>query len=189
MYFVTADEHYGHTNIIRFCSRPFNDIREHDSELVRRHNEVVGPEDTVIHVGDFTLAGPQLARRVIASLKGKHIFLKGSHDRWLKSWPEPIHEALELDIEGQHAVFCHYAFRVWAKSHYGAWNLHGHSHGKLLPIGKQLDVGVDGHNFYPWSWKEVVEEMAKREENPNLVKRRGASDVGPAAPHPAEEEK
>ena len=31
----------------------------------------------------------------------------------------------------QDIVLCHYAMRVWQKSHYGAWMLYGHSHGTL----------------------------------------------------------
>ena len=55
MYFFTADEHYGHTNIIKYCRRPFSTVQDMDRELVRRHNEVVKDSDTVIHAGDFTL--------------------------------------------------------------------------------------------------------------------------------------
>ena len=38
----TADEHYGHENIIRHCNRPFADAAEMERELVRRHNALVG---------------------------------------------------------------------------------------------------------------------------------------------------
>lgn len=130
-FFFTSDEHYGHRNILRFQGRPFATIEEHDAELIRRHNAVVGPEDTVIHAGDFTLAGPQFAKRVLDQLHGRHVFVRGSHDKWLRKAQspvlfDPVHEILELVIEGQPVVVCHYAMRVWARSHYGAWNLHGH---------------------------------------------------------------
>jgi calcineurin-like phosphoesterase family protein len=39
--------------------------------------------------------------------------------------------------------------RVWPRSHHNSWQLYGHSHGKLLPIGKQWDIGVDNNDFYP----------------------------------------
>ena len=55
-FFFTADEHYGHTNIIRYCDRPFASAEEMDAEIIRRHNEIVGSQDVVIHAGDFTLA-------------------------------------------------------------------------------------------------------------------------------------
>jgi hypothetical protein len=32
---------------------------------------------------------------------------------------------------GQPIVLCHYAMRVWNRSHHGAWHLYGHSRGNL----------------------------------------------------------
>ena len=40
--------------------------------------------------------------------------------------------------------------------------LFGHSHNELHPVGKTFDIGVDGHNFEPWSLEEVEAEMEKR---------------------------
>jgi len=39
-YFFTADEHYGHTNIIKYCGRPFTRVDEMDAEIIRRHYEI-----------------------------------------------------------------------------------------------------------------------------------------------------
>ena len=55
-FFFTTDEHYGHTNIIKFCDRPFASVEEMDAEIIQRHNELIGSKDVVIHAGDFTLA-------------------------------------------------------------------------------------------------------------------------------------
>jgi calcineurin-like phosphoesterase family protein len=46
---------------------------------------------------------------------------------------------------------CHYAFRTWRDQHKGALNLHGHSHGRLKPLPRQQDVGVD-----VWDWRPVT---------------------------------
>jgi len=51
----TADQHFGHKNIIGYSGRPFADVEEMTEELVRRHNACVAPEDTTYHVGDFSL--------------------------------------------------------------------------------------------------------------------------------------
>ena len=44
---------------------------------------------------------------------------------------------LKLPVPGldkpQLVVLCHYAMRVWDRSHYGSWHLYGHSHGNLPP--------------------------------------------------------
>jgi calcineurin-like phosphoesterase family protein len=44
---------------------------------------------------------------------------------------------------------CHYPFRTWRDSGRGAIDLHGHSHGRLSPITRQYDVGVDAWNYRP----------------------------------------
>jgi calcineurin-like phosphoesterase family protein len=48
--------------------------------------------------------------------------------------------------------------------------LYGHSHGKLPPIGKSWDIGVDNNDFSPISFKEMEKIMEERPDNPNLVK-------------------
>ena len=57
----------------------------------------------------------------------------------------------ELDQEGPRLVLCHYPFRSWNGRHRGAINLHGHSHGKLKPMPRQFDVGVDA-----WDWRPIA---------------------------------
>jgi calcineurin-like phosphoesterase family protein len=64
-FFFTADEHYGQANIIKYCDRPFASVEEMDSEIIKRHNELVGPKDVVIHAGDFTLAKKPFAGNYI----------------------------------------------------------------------------------------------------------------------------
>ncbi|NOZ20012.1 MAG: metallophosphoesterase [Planctomycetes bacterium] len=166
MLFFTADEHYGHAHIIHLCGRPFRTVEEMDEELIRRHNAVVKDSDLVVHVGDFTLKNKSRAKSYISRLKGEHVFLRGSHDRWLKE----AHEIWEKEIAGEYVVVCHYAMRVWPRSHYNSWQLYGHSHGRLDPIGKQWDIGVDNNDYYPVSFERIKDIMAERPDNPNLIK-------------------
>jgi calcineurin-like phosphoesterase family protein len=71
-------------------------------------------------------------------------------------------------------------FFFTADEHYGhtsiinSWQLYGHSHGKLPPIGKQWDIGVDNNNFYPVSFNKICEIMVARPDNPNFVKNNDA---------------
>jgi len=172
MYFFTSDEHFGHAKVIEYCRRPFESVHEMNKALVERHNEVVGDDDIVVHAGDFTLQ--KNAEKYIQRLRGRHIFIRGSHDKWMD---DSYHERWEKRIEGQWVVVDHYAAFVWPGSHHGSWQLFGHSHGglethNLFPFGKQVDVGVDNHNFYPVSFKQIVEIMASRPENWNRLKKR-----------------
>jgi len=153
MYFFTSDQHFSHNNIISYCKRPFKTIEEHDHEIIKRHNEVVYPNDFVVHGGDFTLKhGKTFAQSIINQLNGNHIFLRGSHDYWID---KSAHERWERKIDGQYIVVDHYAGRVWPRSYYGSWQLHGHSHGNLPPIGLQYDIGVDNNDFYPVSFTQL----------------------------------
>jgi calcineurin-like phosphoesterase family protein len=165
-YFFTADEHYGHANIIRYCNRPFQSAGHMDAELIARHNQAVSDGDTVIHAGDFTLMGKTEAEEIISHLNGRHVFLRGSHDYWLEKDAPAI---WENKIDGQHVVVCHYAMRVWARSHYNSWQLFGHSHGQLEPVGKQWDIGVDNNDFRPLSLDKIRDIMASRPDNPNFI--------------------
>ena len=172
MYFFTADEHYGHTNIIKYCNRPFSSVEEMDEMIISNHNKVVGDEDITVHVGDFCLIDNTklVFTKYVHRLKGIHIFLRGSHDRWLNTLHN-IHEIWEKKIDDQPIVACHYAMRVWPKNHYNSWLVFGHTHGKLAPEGKSWDVGVDSNNFTPVSFEQLKNIMKDRPDNFNLIKK------------------
>ena len=50
---ITADCHFGHANIIKYCKRPFKDLEEMNAILIKNWNERVSPGDIVIVLGDF----------------------------------------------------------------------------------------------------------------------------------------
>jgi len=170
MIWFTADEHYGHSNIIKYCNRPFVNVAKMQKLLIERHNSVVNQNDTV-YLGDFCLKDYDYAEDIINRLNGNNVFIQGSHDRWIGNKGKQI---LEINVEGQHIVLCHYAMLVWPRSHYNSWQLFGHSHGGLsngLLHGKQLDVGVDTNRFYPYSFGLIKQEMENKPDNFNLVKK------------------
>ncbi len=172
MFWFTADEHYSHRKIIQYSNRPFKSINEMNETIIENNNKVVGTRDTVIHAGDFTLLKDKelIYKKIINRLKGNHIFLVGSHDYWLKSSPN-ARQIWERKMNGCYIVVCHYAMRTWPRSHYNSFQLYGHSHGKLKPMGKQHDIGVDNNNFYPVSFKDVIAIMKNRPNNKNLIRR------------------
>ena len=174
MYFFTADEHYDHMSktggILKY--RPFDTYDEMHDAMISRHNEAVGPNDIVIHAGDFTLNPryQEVVEKFVSQLEGKHIFLKGSHDRWLKGTSH--HEIWEKKIGDLYIVVCHYCMRVWPRSHYNSTLLFGHSHGRLAPIGKSYDIGVDANDFYPVPLSQIEIIMQKAPNNFNYIKDR-----------------
>ena len=160
MYYFTGDEHYYHENIIKFSNRPFSNVEMMNDELIRRHNEIVEAGDVTIHAGDFCWKGKGYAEDIIRQLNGSHVFLRGSHDAWMGG---AGHEIWEKTIDGQHIVVCHYCMRTWGRSHYGSWQLYAHSHGKLIPpTPVQIDIGVDTHDYYPYSFDEVKKSILQQ---------------------------
>jgi len=172
MYFWTADQHFGHANVLRFSNRPFDDLHHMHKELTKRHNEVVSPQDITIHVGDFALVNNKAkAYEYLSKLNGQHILLRGSHDKWMD---KTYHEIWEKTIEGKHIIACHYAMLTFPRSHYDSWQVFGHSHGRLQHplLGKQYDVGVDNNDYYPVSFEQLKEIMSGLPDNFNSLKNR-----------------
>lgn len=166
-----ADFHLRHKNIIRYANRPFSSIGEHDAKLIFNWNSVVMPNDTVYFLGDFCLSSRIDTLDYISRLNGHIKFIFGNHDKSLRalhrdgcSSAEFLGDYAEITHEGQFIVLTHYSFRVWNKSHYGSWNLYGHSHGSLPdnPHALSIDVGVDCHNYTPISFPQVKAIMAKK---------------------------
>lgn len=48
MIYYTGDQHFGHSNIIRFCNRPFVTVAEMDEALIKNWNNVVSNDDMII---------------------------------------------------------------------------------------------------------------------------------------------
>jgi len=156
----TADSHLGHANIIRFCNRPFNDVDEMDTKLIENWNSKVGPKDEVYHLGDFAFRSKYHPNIYKNELNGKIHLIFGNHDKKnLYGGFNILPPQTEIKINNISITLNHFAMRVWNKSHHGAWHLYGHSHGTLEPIGLSLDVGVDSHNYFPWSFEEIQEFM------------------------------
>lgn len=166
-YWFVGDSHFGHFNIIKYCKRPFQTVEEMDWTMIKRWNERVSPNDTVYHLGDVSFHRDRShTLHLLNNLNGKIILIRGNHDKLksdlVKARFESIHDYLELKINNQLIVMCHYPFLRWNKGHRGSWSIHGHSHGGINQLNKgtrRLDVGVDTHNFYPYSYGEVKEYM------------------------------
>jgi calcineurin-like phosphoesterase family protein len=157
MFFYTSDQHYNHAKSIEYCKRPFKDVNEMNEEMIKRHNEVVTPKDTVHHLGDFAFGDPV---PIIKRLNGNHIFLQGSHDRF-PNYVQTVYDVYESKYQGTTIFLSHYSHRRWPRSHYGSWHLFGHSHNGLESFGYSFDCGVDTNNFYPYSFDQIKERMDK----------------------------
>lgn len=152
--FVTADHHFGHSSIIKLCKRPFDNVTHMDEEMVQRWNSVVGKDDFVYHLGDFSFRSGHrdYALSLFDRLNGTKLLLAGNHDgtatRHLP-WNQQRFGIHTEDMHGKKIVMCHYPLEEWEGFHRGAIHLHGHTHGTLRVIDRRYDVGVDVNDFTP----------------------------------------
>ena len=81
-YFVIADTHFGHQNIIKYCNRPFASVEEMNEKMIKIWNETVSNNDVVLHLGDLYLGNKERCREIVSKLNGKKILILGNHDNW-----------------------------------------------------------------------------------------------------------
>ena len=168
--FFTSDTHFGDWRALAIDKRPFATLAAHDETLVAQWNETVGPDDEVWHLGDFAL-GPK-PERIVELLDGlngnKHLII-GNNDASATieapGWVDVGHYA-ELVIDGTLLILFHYPLRTWNKMGRGAIDLHGHSHGRLKPLTRQYDVGVDVWPHRPVKLDQIL-----------VARRRGGSSA------------
>jgi calcineurin-like phosphoesterase family protein len=151
--FFTSDSHFGDHRTLNIWKRPFASVAQMDAALVKAWNEAVAPGDEVWHLGDFARRSADVPG-LLAALNGTKHLLRGNNDppatAAASGWAS-VGDYAEMDVDGVRLVACHYPFRSWNRQHRGALNLHGHSHGRLKPLPRQHDVGVD-----TWGWRPVT---------------------------------
>ena len=170
MIFFTADLHFYHDNIIKHRNRPFRNADVMNEALIKKWNEKVKPSDEVYILGDFTLKGAQLAKRMLYRLNGKKYLVKGNHDKFVEKeefdnslfvW---VKDYYELTYNNTVFVMFHYPIAEWNGFFKGYIHLHGHQHNyenynfDNLKAGiKRYDVGVDANYMVPVSIDEIIE--------------------------------
>jgi calcineurin-like phosphoesterase family protein len=184
MTWFTADTHFGHGNIIKYCARPFlspkeraavrNDprgklrvsretVERHDNSLLNAINSRVAPSDHLWILGDFCMGGFDEAREYRDRIHCENVYLVwGNHDRGeiAPVFSDTLEQGM-VRVEGQEIWLNHYPLRSWNKAFHGAWHLYGHVHGRLKreddakPSFLVRDVGVDACDYKPVSFTEL----------------------------------
>ncbi len=174
--YFTSDLHLGHKNIIKYSNRPYKSIEEMDHDIVSKLFAKVKHGDTLYILGDIAFSINSLNLFVESKPKGINIHLiLGGHDKnistkYYKHFSS-VSELKTIKINNQKIVLCHYFMGTWDCSHYGAWQLYGHTHYDISKrhVGKQMNICVDLHNYYPVSFDEVNNYMKSQPDNWNLI--------------------
>jgi len=175
-YFFTADCHFGHSNIIRYCKRPFKDVHEMNEVIITNWNHRVRPDDMVFHNGDFCFKnsaggkdGEGMTHKSTywtSKLNGTIVFIKGNHDR--NNSVKTIIEKLVIKYGP------HYVNLVHIPENFDmnfAINFVGHVHEKwkfrrvYIPQEDRytdlINIGVDVWEYQPITFEEIYNEYRR----------------------------
>lgn len=78
----TSDVHFGHTNILRFCGRPFSGVHHMNVAICESINARVGPDDELWILGDLAMGRLESTLPITQRLTaGRIVLVAGNHDR------------------------------------------------------------------------------------------------------------
>lgn len=164
---LVSDTHLHHSNIIKYCDRPFKDAEEMDKVIIENWNKYVSPGDTVYHLGDVMLARKELLEITIPKLNGNKILIRGNHDRdisdirfMLAGFDKVYRDPLPLPEHG--IILSHYPI----VSESGFFNVHGHTHNSdpfLIYLFYRNEthkcISVEMTDYKPISIESLMEEV------------------------------
>lgn len=170
--FYTADPHFGHANIMKFCDRPFSRVGEMDSRILNAYQSSVGPDDDLWILGDLTFARSEDRGRVAAMLGSipcrKHL-VAGNHDpAWVRELPEwsSVHDLVEIKDGDTRLTLCHYPMITFPGARRGALQLFGHVHDNWQGSRNSVNVGVDVWGFAPVTLDRIRRRASRLPINP-----------------------
>jgi calcineurin-like phosphoesterase family protein len=200
--FFTSDTHYNHKNICRGVTswrtvdgeipvnqtRSFDTLEQMNDNIVSGLNHLVGEDDILIHLGDFSFGGFENIEIFRNRIKCKNIHLiLGNHDHHIeknkggvRDFFKSVNQTLTLEVEMYkeskkdskivHTFeLSHYPISSWKNMNDGVIHLHGHVHlGPKVRMsntnkGRYMDVGIDGNNMNPISLEEVLSLLRGKE--------------------------
>ena len=159
-----SDTHFNHGNVIKYCNRPFASVDEMNERIVENWNGCVARHDRIYIIGDFAFS-----RHLdfINRLNGQKHLILGNHDSMTSAVEArfcSVSQMKEIKVGGRRIVMCHFPLRTWNDSQFGSILLFGHTHGRCVTENLSFDVGVDTHDFKPYSEEEIFEMVREREK-------------------------
>jgi calcineurin-like phosphoesterase family protein len=159
---IISDTHFFHENIGRYCNRPEN----WQELIIKNWNNLVTPDETVLHLGDFALGKKSHFALLTGILNGRLFLIQGNHDRLSQTFCEThgvtlIKTSLQITLENRSKlVFSH---RPIVPLENGCINLHGHIHNVPPPLeGSNLgsfhiNMSIEVREYRPWRLRDIID--------------------------------
>lgn len=161
---IISDTHFFHENIGRYCNRPEN----WQELIINNWNNLISPEDTVLHLGDFALGKKSNFELLTGTLNGRLFLIQGNHDRLSQSYCEAIGVTLikySIQIELEDRVKLIFSHRPIVPLEDGWINLHGHIHNVPPPpegsnLGaNHINMSIEVREYRPWRLKDIISRL------------------------------
>ena len=165
--FFASDAHLDHQRDFVYAPRGFTSPDEHTRAVIQGINAVVGVDDILIYLGDFTLnSSVDRTKAYFRQIKCQNIyFIWGNHE---SNTHKIYEEALEREFGGpvtfeaypiswenvtflgreafiavdkQTIFISHFAHLIWEEMQHGVWHLCGHSHSNCKQINPECVEG------------------------------------------------
>lgn len=159
MIYFTADWHLWHENMLNLCNRPFNKCNRMHRTLLRNHNEIICPDDTLYIIGDvYWKNSVNELRNIIENYNGKKILILGNHDR-LKPFDyiEAGFYQVATSLQVEEFALVHDPANAVVSP--GTPVICGHVHDLFKRCKNVLNVGVDMWDFKPVSITQARDEF------------------------------
>jgi len=156
--FLISDTHFGHSNIIRYCDRPFADADEMDQALIQNWNGVVSPSDKVYHLGDVMLSAKKLS--ILDQLNGTKILIRGNHDNFKLSQYTPYFKDVRATHELAGYLLSHIPVHDSQKYRFKG-NIHGHTHEKNIDDPWYYNISVEQINYTPITLEQAIDRYSR----------------------------
>jgi calcineurin-like phosphoesterase family protein len=144
-----------------------------NASIVNNINDLVGQDDILIHLGDWSFGGfeniEEFRNRLI--VQEIHLIL-GNHDHHIdrnrgncQSLFASVAWFQQFEYDGNTLECMHYPITSWNNLRKGRIHLHGHCHlphNQKISGGRRMDVGMDGSlGFEPYDLKRLIGDMKK----------------------------
>ena len=160
----------GDNNMIKKLRISQESIEQMDNTIIQNINGMVSEKDTLCILGDLGFFKHQIdVKNIIDKIHCRNIYyIMGNHDNsfYINNYISKVYDQVSIKVCNQLIVLNHYPMLRWDHSHHGSWQLFGHCHGnmnswidKYMPETKILDVGIDTHDYRPWSFSEIKRYM------------------------------
>lgn len=169
--YVTSDTHFGHAAMLEWVDSEgyprrgehWDTVEQMNAAIVDNWNSVVGPKDTVYHLGDVFYGSKTIFLESWKQLNGiKHLVL-GNHDDSAFFIKNNLVKSVKLFHKDKAlgVILSHMPLRE--ETMYDLHNVHGHLHYRLAPkTGRHTCVSLEQTNYKPICLESLSKSLTKR---------------------------